>query len=406
MAYTTTVPSISFTANGVVIPAESDILNGVLTDMNAAFDGNMSKSLSSPQGQLAQSLTAIVGAKNDQIAYIANMVNPDTAEGRWQDAIGRIYFIDRIAASGTLVTGTCAGLVGTVIPAGSIAQDTNGYDYASLSDATISASGTVDVDFQCLTTGPIGCPVGALNTIYKAVTGWESVTNASAGTPGIDVESRADFEYRRKNSVATNALSSVPSIRAAVLAVPNVLDAYVIDNSTNAAVTVGATSYSVAANSVYVAVSGGSEADIAQAIWGKKSLGCSYNGNTTYTLTDESGGVTPYPTYDVTWETPAALPVYFAIDIVNSPALPSNITSFIKQAIVDAFAGTDGGSRARIGATLYAGRYYAGVSATDENVEILSIALGTSASPTGTSLAVGIDQRPTLDAVNIAVTLT
>lgn len=401
----TSVPSIVFSPTGITLPEESAILSGVLADMSGALGAAMSKSLSSPQGQLAQSHAAIIGDKNNQIAKIVNQVNPDTADGRFQDAIGRIYFIDRIAASGTLVTGTCTGLVGTVIPVGSIVQDSAGYQYASIAAATIPASGVVSVDFQCLTTGPIGCPIGALSTIYKAVTGWESVTNPSAGTPGVNVESRSDFEYRRRNSVASNAVNSIQSVYAAVLAVPNVLDAYVIDNSTNATVNTGATAYPVIANSIYVAVAGGAAADVAQAIWSKKSLGCSYNGSTTYTITDSSGGVTPYPTYLVKWVTPASLPVYFKVNIVNNPALPSNITTYIKQAIVDAFNGVDGGSRARIGSTLFAGRYYSGVTATDANVEILSIFLGAAASPTGTSLAVGIDQRPTLDPANIVVTL-
>lgn len=402
---TTNVPSITFAATGITLPAEADILTGVLADMNSAFGGGMSASLSSPQGQLAQSLTAIVGDKNDQIAEIVNQVNPDTADGRFQDAIGRIYFLDRIAATGTLVTATCAGLVGTLIPAGSIAQDVNGYQYASLDDTTIPSAGFVSIDFQCLTTGPIGCPIGALSTIYKAVTGWESVTNPAAGTPGNNVESRSDFEYRRRNSVAVNSVNSLQSIRAAVLGVANVLDAYVDDNSTNATVNKGATSYPMAANSVYVAVAGGAAADIAAAIWGKKSLGCSYNGTTTYTITDTSGGVPPYPTYTVKWVTPAALPVYFAVRITNNPALPANITTLITQAVADAFNGVDGGTRARIGSTLVSGRYYSGVNATDSHVEILSIFLGTSASPTGTSLAIGIDQRPTLDQANVSVTL-
>jgi uncharacterized phage protein gp47/JayE len=402
---TTNVPPIVFAPTGITLPDESAILAGELADMNTAFGGGMSTSLSSPQGQLAQSMAAIIGDKNNQIALIVNQVNPDTAEGRFQDAIGRIYFIDRVAASGTLVTGTCMGLVGTVIPAGSVAQDTAGFQYASIADATIPAGGTIDVDFQCLTTGPIGCPSGALSTIYRAVTGWDSVVNAAAGTPGVNVESRSDFEFRRRNSVAANAVNSIQAVYAAVLAVPNVLDAYAIDNSTNGTVNTGPTNYPVIANSIYVAVVGGDPAAIAQAIWGKKSLGAPYNGNTTHTITDTTGGVTPYPTYDVTWETPAALPVYFAVSITNSPALPSNITALIKQAVEDAFNGVDGGSRARIGSTLVSGRYYSGVNATDSNVEILSIFLGAAASPTGTSLAVGIDQRPTLDPANITVTL-
>jgi uncharacterized phage protein gp47/JayE len=402
---TTNVPPITFTPTGLVLPNESAILAGELADMNTAFGGGMSTSLSSPQGQLAQSLSAIVGAKNDEIALVVNQVDPDTASGRFQDAIGRIYFLDRIAASGTVVTGTCTGLVGTVIPIDSIVQDANGYRYASTSEAAIPATGTVDIDFQCLTTGPIACPTGTLTTIYKSVTGWDSVTNAAAGTPGVDVESRADFEFRRRNSVAGNAVNSPQAIKARVLSVDGVLDAYVIDNPLGTAVDVGPTDFSVAAHSVYVAVAGGEAADIAAAIWNKKSLGCNYNGDTSFTVYDTNGYEQPYPAYLVKWQTPTALPAYFAVQIANNAALPADIATLIKQAIVNAFNGADGGSRARIGAVLYAGRFYAGVAATDPNVEILSILLGDTSPGAGTSLAVGIDQRPTLDPTDITVTL-
>lgn len=403
---TTNVPSIQFTPTGVVLPAESAILAGVQTDMNTAFGGGMSLSLSSPQGQIAQSDTAIIGDKNNQIAYIVNQVDPNYAEGRFQDAIGQIYFMERIAASGTLVAATCVGLSGTVIPGGSLAQDSAGNQYASLSDAAIPTGGSIIVQFQGLNTGPIACPIGALNTIYRAIPGWDSITNLTAGVLGTDVESRADFEFRRQNSVAANAVNSIQSVLASVLAVPDVLDAYVTDNSTNATVNTGATNYPIIANSIYVAVAGGTSADIARAIWSKKSLGCSYNGGTTYVYTDTSLGIPPYPSYTVKWVTPTAVPIYFAVSLANNTALPANIVTLVKNAIIAAFMGSDGGIRARIGSTLYASRYYAGISAIDpQNVDILSVFLGQSASPTGTSTSFGIDQLPTLDASNITVTL-
>ena len=129
MTVTTSVPAVQFTAAGVQLPLESAILAGVQTDINSAFGGGVNPGLNTPQGQLAQSLTAIIGEKNDEIAAIANNVNPDTAAGRWQDAIGRIYFLDRIAATGTVVTATCTGLVGTTIQAGVYATDTAGNQY-------------------------------------------------------------------------------------------------------------------------------------------------------------------------------------------------------------------------------------------------------------------------------------
>lgn len=404
MTITTSVPKVAFSDTGVSIPDESDILEGVLADMDAAFGGGMNKGLTTPQGQLAQSLAAIVGDKNDRIAELANNVNPDVAAGRWQDAIGRIYFIDRIAASGTVVSATLNGLVGTVIPAGSLAQDSSGYLYSSLAAATIGSTGTVTTDFQCQTTGPIACPVGSLTRIYKAITGWDSITNTTAGTVGVDVESRADFEYRRRKSVAANAINSLQSVYAAVLDVDGVVDAYVMDNPGGSAKVVGASNYSLLAHSLYVAVAGGKAADIAAAIWGKKPAGCDYNGNTSATVEDTNYD-RPRPTYTVKWVTPTAVPIYFSIQIAQNANLPATIIALAKAAVVAAFNGADGGSRARIGATLYAGRFYAGVAATNANVQILSVLLGTTAPGTGTSVTMGIDQRPTIDASNISVTL-
>lgn len=401
----TNVPSITFDGSGVSLPQETDILAGVQEDINTAFGGGVNPGLSTPQGQLAQSMTAIIGDKNDQIAEIVNNIDPDRAAGRWQDAIGRIYFLERIAASGTVVTGTCTGLVGTVLPAGSAAQDENGYIYYSTSDATIGASGTVDVDFQNSTTGPIACPIGNLSRIYSAVTGWDTVTNLTAGTPGTDVESRADFEYRRRISVAINALNSVQAVQASVLAVPDVLDAYVVDNPENVITNVGATNYPLEPNSIYVAVAGGEAADIARAIWSKKPVGCKYNGDTTYVVTDSANYEMPYPEYPVKWKTADPVSVFFKVQIADDPALPADIMSLVSAAILSAFSGADGGSRARIGSTIYAGRYYAGVAATNSRVNVESISMGTDSSAALSSLSFGIDQRPTLDESNIEVLL-
>ena len=401
----TNVPAITWVNGSPVLPTEPNILTGVQTDIDSAFGGGVNPGLTTPQGQLAQSETAIIGDKNSQIAYISNMLNPATAEGIWQDAIGKIYFLSRIPASGTVVNATCTGAVNTEIPQGSLAKDSNGYLYASTATAIIPASGNVTVQFQNQTTGPIACAIGALNIIYTTIPGWDTITNSAAGSLGTDVESRAAFENRRQLSVAINAVNSVQAIYANVLSVANVIDAYVVDNPLDTAITFGSTSYPMAANSVTVSVAGGTSSAIAQAIWNKKSLGCSYNGNTSAMVEDTSYNI-PYPTYTITWLTPTSTPVYFAVQIKNISSLPSNIVSLVQAAIIQSFNGEDGGLRARIAQSTYAGRYYANVSAIDPNVEILSILMGfTSGTATNTALTFGIDQLPTIDASQISVTL-
>ena len=140
----TAVPDVTITENGLSVPDVSDILSGRLTDMSTALGGGASQSLSSPQGQIAQSDTEIIAQEYDKLLCLFNQVNPDYATGRFQDAIGRIYFMERISAQGTVVTATCLGQPGTIIPAGSTAVDTNGYIYQAIDILTIPASGSID----------------------------------------------------------------------------------------------------------------------------------------------------------------------------------------------------------------------------------------------------------------------
>lgn len=400
----TNVPAITWVNGSPVLPTEQSILAGVQADINAAFGGGVNPSLQTPQGQIAQSETAMIGEKNSQIAYIANQVNPSMASGIWQDAIGEIYFIQRIPGAGTVVTATCTGAVGTVIPVGAVAQDNNGYLYSATASATIPASGTISVQFQNQEQGPIACAPGALNKIYTAIAGWDTITNATAGALGNDVEGRQSFEARRSASVAGNSVNSLQSIYAEVTQVPGVIGAMVVDNPTNSTVTYGATSYSLAAHSMCVSVAGGTSTAIAEAIWGKKPPGCGYNGNTTVTVYD-TNYTTPIP-YSVTYLTPTATPIYFEIEIKNSALLPSNITTLVQNAVIQSFNGLDGGGPAvTIGSTSYSGRYYANINAINPYVNVIEVYLGTSASPSTLLISMGIDQLPTLTASNILVTL-
>ena len=403
MPLTSSVPKIQFTPAGLVIPTDSAILNGVQADINAAFGGGLNPALETPQGQLASTQSAVIADKNAEIALIVNQVDPQFATDRYQDAIGRIYFLNRKAATSTSVICQVVGQSGTVIPAGTLAQDTNGNTYAAVAAVTIPVGGTINQEFQNILTGPIPCPVNTLVKVYQAVAGWDSISNATAGTLGRLVENRTDFETRRKSSVALNGRSTPQAIYSTVFDVANVTDCYVIDNPTNAIVNTGSTNYPVAAHSVYVAVVGGLDFDVANAIWTKKDVGCDYNGNTTVVVTDESGYNYPQPTYNVKFQRPAALPIKFAVVIVNNPLLPTTTEADVKAAIIARFNGVDNTARERIGAIVLSSRYYGAVAAVNTNIALLSINVGTT-TPNLTQVQVGIDQQPTVQASDITVT--
>lgn len=400
----TNVPAPSLTPAGFAVPEELAILTGVFADLTAAFGGALNQSLSTPQGQLATAIAAIIASNNDQFLALANGVDPAFADGRMQDAIGRIYFLTRNPPLPTTVTATLTGAPNTLIPAGSLAQATDGTIYQSLGDVTISSNGTSPAQFQSLDTGPIDCPAGTLTRIYRAITGWDAITNAAPGVPGRDVETRAEFEQRRSNSVALNAVGVLPAIRAAVLNVPDVLDAYITENPGAAARTLAGVS--LPPHSLYVAVVGGTDADVARAIWAKKNPGCDYYGNTTVTVLDTTSGYSPpYPSYDVTFQRPTPLPIYIDVQLATNVGVPADAETRVREAVQAAFNGQDGGSRARIGATLLASRFYAGVAALGNWVQIVAINVGTSANPTGDRVAVNMDQVPTLADANVTVEL-
>lgn len=399
-----TIPSPTFTVAGLMLPTEAQIKAGVWQAFQTAFGGALNESDATPQGQLVTSITAALGAANDLLLQYVNLVDPPLSSGRMQDALGRIYFLTRLAAQPTTVTATCVGASGTVIPAGSLALATDGTIYASLGDATIPGTGSIAVEFAAQTKGPISCPAGALNTIYRVIPGWDSITNPADGVLGSYEETPAQFEGRRAASVAANATGILPAVRGAVLAVSGVTDAYVTENTTGSTVTIGGVS--IAAHSLYVCVNGGTDANVARAIWTKKPPGCAYNGSTSVSVQDSSSGYTPpYPAYTVSFQRPTPTTIYFAVSIANSPQVPADATSLIQQAILAAFAGDDGGARATIGSTIYALRFAAAVTGLGSWARLISLAIGTTSTPTATSVTLNIDQIPVTSAADIAVTL-
>lgn len=401
---TTAVPAIRFTPQGVTLPSDTDILAGVQEDWNYALGGGVNPALNTPQGQLASSTAAIIADKNSEIAYLCNQVDPQYASGRFQDALARIYFLTRKPATSTVVECVLTGLPGTVVPAATLARDTGGNTYTLLAAVTIDNGGTALGSFANTQTGPLPCPQGTLSQVYQAVLGWDTINNPSDGVLGQDVESPAEFEFRRQQSVAANGRGTVLAINAAVFSVANVLDCYVIDNPTNAIVPTGSTNYPVAPHSVYVAVVGGTSTDIAQAIWSKKDTGCDYNGNTSVQVIDGSYQY-PQPTYTVKFEIPTSLPIFFAVTIVNSPSLPANIVALVQQAIIAQFNGTNGSQRARIGSLIRAAAFYGVIASVNNSVLLVDCLIGTAANPSGTSVQAGIDQSPTISAANISVVL-
>jgi len=407
MTLTTAIPPNTWNGNGLITADEPDILAGVVTDLQTAFGGNLNldvnvpSSMSTPQGQLAESITQIKGEINDNIRFLSNQVNPKYASGIYQDAIAWLYFLTRKPALPTSVLVVCSGLDGTVIPVGAKVEDLAGNIYQAVGTGAISA-GTVTIAFENVVNGALACGANTVTRIFQTVVGWDSCNNPSAGTVGADVESQQDFEFRRFNSVANNAHGTLASIYAAVFGVTDVIDVYAYENYTNATQVIDG--FSVAAHSIYVAVVGGNDTDIATAIATKKDVGADYNGNTSVIIKDMSYSF-PQPAYTVKFNRPTSLPIYFRVQAINDVLLPANYSDLIKAAIVQSFNGQDGLPRARIGATVLANRYLANIIKNVANIQVLDIDVSLDGIAWTNTVYAGIDKTPTLATTDITITL-
>ena len=375
----TNVPTFTFGASGFIAPSGPAVLSGVQADINAAFSNTLNYSLSTPQGQLAQSWAAIIDNTYASIQYMAQQMDPAYASGRMQDGIGRIYGMQRLPNLPTQLQVSCLGAQGTVIPFGALIQDSSGnlYSCATVGGGTIPALGTIVLQFNAVVYGPTPVPLANQVSIYQAIPGWDTVTVAS-GVQGVLVESRSAFEQRRQQSVQSNSLGPIGAIIGQVAQVPNVTDYFGINNpSATPLVTLGVT---IPPYSIYISVAGGSSSAVAQAILDAKGAGAPMAGNTTVTAFDSNPLYAQPVPYQITYTIPTPIQLLWNVVLVNNPLIPSNATTLIQNALIAAVTGQStlnpAPPRARIGTIVYAQNYIPAISALGSWAQVASITVG------------------------------
>lgn len=389
----TNVPKIQITDSGLKLPTHQEILSGVLADINAAFGGGLNtESLETPQGQLASSLAAVIADKNDLIAELVNQINPDYADGIMQDAIAKIYFLERKKAVDSSVECEFIGLAGTIIPKGFAVLDTLGVQWILRDESSILEGGRGTGIFTAA--GVVSAAANTVNQPVRTITGLDRVNNPRPAIPGRELESRADFRRRRQQSVAANAHGTPQSVYSNVAQLDGVSDVYVVDNPKDEAISIGGVTLNP--HSIYVAVRGGNDAQIAEQIWRYTGNGCDYNGNTTVIVYDHNY-MDPKPSYEVKFHRPEEVPVYFKVTVAPGAALGYEIK--IQNAIIRHFANLN---LSRIGQSVFSADFFQPVLAL-ENIRLLDIQISDKRTNWREEVKVGIGSIPTISFGSIEV---
>ena len=391
---------ITVNENGIQVPEASEIKGAFQGVFTSALGTDLNLDDSTPQGALIDDFTTEKQLDNAQILYLMNQLNPETASGVFQDALGMIYSIQRKPATASIANCICTGMAGTVLngintgnPA--TAQSVNGDIFACLNTVTIPASGeTSEIPFVCTETGEKPVGVNTVNSIYQKVQGWDSVNNPNGGTLGTNVESREAFEERRKESLALNATGSLSAVKAALLNVDGVSDVFVYENDGDDAIA-DYHGVSLGPHSIYCCIEGGTADDIGKAIYNSKSAGCDTNGSSTATYTDSFTGVT----YSYSYQIPTAVPVYIQVNVGAS--IGDAVKDQIMNALYNNFYGVSGGNELKvsIGDTIYASRFSAVISNLNiDGVLLKSVKVSRNGTNWYDSISMDADELPTLTA--------
>ncbi len=336
---------------GTVSIDTSDLLADVENEWLAAFGATLDLDSSTPQGTMIAAETVARASVMKNNADVANTINPNLSYGVFLDAICALLGVDRGINQSTVAHSVqITGNPSTIIQTGSRVQTENGDIFYLLATVTIPPSGTTVGDFQSQDFGAIPVVLGQL-TIMDGTIGWGSaeVTTNTIVLPGSDEYTDAQLKNARNQQLSSQGTSSTGAILAAVLKVPNVTSAQVVENNKGAAGVVNGVTFTLP-NAIWVCVAGTpASATVAAALYGAHNGGCPWDFGSSgngVPVNYPTGVVTSDPytglPYFVKWTTPILYDAYVHIKIHQTSA-ESPGASAIQSAIVDFANGLDQG---------------------------------------------------------------
>lgn len=388
---------------GVVVPTTRAVRDDIAAGFQEAFKVNDTDPLlnvdpAAPMGQVVDLVTTEVAAKNTEVAFLANQLNPRTATGVWLDALAALYGLTRKISEPTVVVCTCTGLQGTVIPYGAIVQDAQGNKlrHSVGGGVTIPASGSIDTPFSTVEHGAIEIGPKTVDQIITVVAGWDSVTNAAAGVVGRVEEPDGELLSRMRQSYAINANGTVENIQANLAALDGVLDCVVLENFTSDPQV--QYDITIKGHSIAVCVVGGDDTEIAKTLFQRKSAGCGTVGDTEVEYVDTEHYNALY-TYKIV--RPRATTFKVQVDFFDEDMDPVTQAT-IKDALISDFNGELSNPRVKLATSVYASRFYRCVQAVSDS-PIKDILIGIGDGGLTTRVDVPANQSPSLSAESITL---
>lgn len=396
MPTTYPLPTLAATvdATGISAPQYSDIFQS----LQASFQGIYgSDAYIAPDSQDGQLLAIFAKAQSDSnrmaIAAYSNY-SPATAQGVGLSNAVKINGIARGVASNSQVSVLVVGQIGSIINNGVISDVDSQHRWNLPVLVVIPPAGEILVTATCADAGAVAAPAGTLTQIVTPTLGWQTVTNPSSASPGAPVELDATLRQRQSTSVARPSRTVLSGIVGAVAGLVGVTQVVAYENDTNAVDANGLPEHSIA-----MVVLGGVAADIANAIYVKKTPGAYTYGTTSVSIVDAFG----IPN-TVRFFVPAPVAIMATITVKANVGYSTAISDEIKLAVADYINALGIGKKVDVGRLYLPAQLYGAVGF--ETFEVNNIQIAAAPGPVGSAdVLVPFNQRATCSVADITITV-
>jgi len=305
----------------------AEIIQDMDADFKSVFGDNLNTSPESPDGQIIGATSGSFADLWEIAEGVYNVFNPSAATGVALSNLVQINGITRQAAIASTVSLTLTGVNGTLVPLGSLVSTSDGsVTFSTDADATIPPAGFIDAAATATATGEVPAVAGTTTVIDTPITGWNSVTNATDAVEGSAEESDPELRARRELSVAKPAKGILETILAEVLAIDNVEEAFIFENTTLNA----DASTNTPGKAFQVVVLGGADASIANAIFDEKPIGIESFGTTIIPVVDSQ-----LTSHNIGFTRPSTVSIHIIVNVDTFSNFPPDGADTIKQNIVD-----------------------------------------------------------------------
>lgn len=264
-----------------------DILNNKIARAKELFGEDIDTSDLTPLGKFIRINAYDQAVLEEEIESVYYARFPNTASGQSLDRLLIFGGITRNPATPAAYSAQVQGEAGYVIEVGFLVGTDAGLTYYVTQEATIGEDGTCMVEVSCTEAGTIGnVSASAINRVVNPNASVAEVLGKECISAGTDEENDPALRERLKAAVSGQGSCNTNALRSALLRIPTVQFAAVIENESDEADGEGRPAHSF---ECYVLGGDGYEQEIGEAIFSKRPVGIQTAGTTSVVITDASG---------------------------------------------------------------------------------------------------------------------